>query len=871
MPQQEKLSPMMQQYLQMKEQYPGTLLFFRLGDFYEMFFEDAKLVSRLLELTLTGKECGLQERAPMCGVPYHAVDTYAGRLLEMGYKVAICEQMEDPALAKGLVSRDVIRILTPGTLVESEMLDEKSNNFLMVLCLIGERGGFAYADISTGQWETGVMTLGEDPQPLADELVRLSPREVVVDAAMADYFARHDRLAKLLPYPPHTLAEDRFEESELCRRFDLARREPATLRAAYGLLSYLAETQKNALTQMQQPGVAGVVEEMLLDAATCRNLELTDTLRGKGKKGSLLWILDHTATAMGGRLLRQWINRPLRARSAIEARLDAVEALSADSLSADSLNQALSGIHDMERIATRVCYESLNGRDCQSLGESLAVLPRVKEALLGYQAPMLQELGRELDTLDDLCALLERAISDHPPISVKEGGIIREGYHEQLDMLRHAAGHGRELIAGMEAKEREETGIRNLKISYNRVFGYYIEVSASNLPLVPYRYSRKQTLANAERFITPELKELEETILGAEEKSVKLEYELFTQVREEMRARIRRIQSAARVVAQADCLLSLALTARERRYVKPTINEEGRLEILDGRHPVVEAALQGARFVANNTLMDMADNRFILLTGPNMGGKSTYLRQVALITLMAHMGGFVPASRADIPLTDRIFTRIGAADDLFMGQSTFMVEMAEVANILTHATRDSLVILDEVGRGTSTYDGLSIAWAVVEYLCDRERIGAKTLFATHYHELTGLEGQVAGVKNACVAAREVNSEVVFLHRIVSGGADKSFGVHVAKLAGLPEAVLARSREILGRLEAAKLQDAAIATSTREAAKRLNTPADEKREQLDLTALLPYDDVLQEIRRADINRMTPMDAFYLLGRLKERME
>jgi len=870
MPQQEKLSPMMQQYLQMKEQYPGTLLFFRLGDFYEMFFEDAKLVSRLLELTLTGKECGLAERAPMCGVPYHAVDTYASRLLEMGYKVAICEQMEDPALAKGLVSRDVIRILTPGTLVEADLLDEKSNNFLLTLYLDGTHGGFAYADISTGQWETGSMILGEDPQPLLDELVRLSPREVLVNPAMADYFVRHDNLAKVMAYPPQTLPEDRFAENGLCQRFDLAGLTPSALCAAYGLLSYLSETQKNALTQMQQPKAARMAEEMLLDAATRRNLELTETLRGKGRKGSLLWILDHTATAMGGRLLRQWIDRPLLSVPAIRARLDAVEALSCDSLAADSLNQALSGIHDMERIATRVCYESLNGRDCQSLGESLTVLPRVKEALLGYSASMLQGLGQELDTLDDLSELLARAISDHPPISVKEGGIIREGYNEQLDLLRHAAGHGREMIARMEAKEKEETGIRNLKISYNRVFGYYIEVSASNLPMVPYRYSRKQTLTNAERFITPELKELEETILGAEEKSVRLEYELFTRIREEMKARIRRIQSAANVVAQADCLLSLALTAQERHYVKPAINEEGRLDIVDGRHPVVEAALQGARFVANNTLMDMADNRFIILTGPNMGGKSTYLRQVALITLMAHMGGFVPAARADIPLTDRIFTRIGAADDLFMGQSTFMVEMAEVANILTHATRNSLVILDEVGRGTSTYDGLSIAWAVVEYLCNRERIGAKTLFATHYHELTGLEGQVAGVKNACVAAREVAGEVVFLHRIVKGGADKSFGVHVAKLAGLPEAVLARSNEILGRLEAAKLQDAAIASSTREAAQRLNTPSDEKREQLDMTALLPYGDILQEIRQADINQMTPIDAFYLLGRLKEKM-
>ncbi len=873
-----KLSPMMQQYMAMKEQYKDTLLFFRLGDFYEMFFDDAVLASKELELTLTGRDCGMQERAPMCGVPFHAVDVYVNRLLEKGYKVAICEQLTDPALSKGLVDRDVVRIITPGTVIESSILDEKSNNYLLALYLQGTQVGMAYVDVSTGQFELSSVSVADGAQPLLDELVRLTPTEVLVNEAMGRFFKSHDVLQKVLAYPVQVEQEDNFEQLQLMRQFkveslaELGLDDRSEACAAAGaLLEYLAETQKNTLDQIQRPKIHRQNEFMLLDATTRRNLELTETLRGKNRKGSLLWILDRTHTAMGSRMLRQWLAQPLQNRLAIEMRLDAVEEISRDLVSKDRVIELLRQIKDIERIATRICYETVNARDCVALGNSVSVIPALKQALNGYAAAMVVQINQDMDPLEDVSDLLARAIADNPPLGVKDGGIIREGYDAQLDQLRHAATHGREMIASMEASEREATGIKNLKISYNRVFGFYIEVTKSYLDQVPYRYTRKQTLANAERFITQELKELEETILGAEEKSIKLEYELFVKIREALHGQIARLQRTARCVAQLDCLVSLADTALEHGFTKPTLNDQGELTITDGRHPVVEASLETGRFVANNTQMDMDKNRFLIITGPNMAGKSTYLRQVALITLMAHMGSFVPALSANIPLTDRIFTRIGATDDLFMGQSTFMVEMSEVANILKHATSQSLVILDEIGRGTSTFDGLSIAWAVVEYLCDRDAIGAKTLFATHYHELSQLEGKVAGVRNYCVAVREAGDTVVFLHRIVRGGADKSFGVHVAQLAGLPEAVVARAREILERLEASKFNSKAVRSSADEAGKRLNRPEDTRTQQMDFAALLPYHDILEEIKALDVDQMTPIDALYLVNRLKEKMK
>jgi len=873
-----KLSPMMQQYMQMKEQYKDTLLFFRLGDFYEMFFDDAILVSRELELTLTGRDCGMAERAPMCGVPFHAVDVYVNRLLEKGYKVAICEQLTDPALSKGLVERDVVRIITPGTVIESSILDEKANNYLLSLYMQGTQVGLAYVDVSTGQFELTHVSVADGAQTLLDELVRLTPTEVLVNEAMARFFHSHDVLTKVLAYPAQTLDEDEFEQKELLRKFkvdslaELGLDDRSEACAAAGaLLTYLDQTQKNTLDQIQRPRVQTRDEFMLLDATTRRNLELTETIRGKSRKGSLLWILDRTHTAMGSRMMRQWLAQPLQNRTAIEKRLNAVEEVASDLVAKDRVVELLKEIKDMERIVTRICYETVNARDCVALGNSVAVIPALREALSGYRSDLIDELCDQMDPLEDVSDLLARAIADNPPLGIKDGGIIREGYDEELDRLRYAATGGRDLIASMEASEREATGIKNLKISYNRVFGFYIEVTKSYLEQVPYRYTRKQTLANAERYITQELKELEETILGAEEKSIKLEYDLFVKIREALHGQTERLQRTARCVAQLDCLTSLADTALEHNFVKPAINDKGQLSIVDGRHPVVEASLENGRFVANNTQMDMDKNRFLIITGPNMAGKSTYLRQVALITLMAHMGSFVPAREAQIPLTDRIFTRIGATDDLFMGQSTFMVEMSEVANILKHATAHSLVILDEIGRGTSTFDGLSIAWAVVEHLCDRNIIGAKTLFATHYHELSQLEGKVSGVRNYCVAVREAGDDVVFLHRIVRGGADKSFGVHVGQLAGLPDAVVARAREILERLEASKFNSKAVKNSAEEAAKRLNRPEDMRSQQMDFASLLPYHDVLEEIKALNIDQMTPIDALYMLNRLKEKMK
>ncbi len=873
------LSPMMQQYLDMKEKYPDTLLFFRLGDFYEMFFEDAKTASRELDLTLTGRDCGLPERAPMCGVPFHSVDVYVQRLLEKGYKIAICEQMEDPALAKGLVEREVIRVITPGTVIEASMLEEKSNNYILSLYGDEERVGIAWADVSTGEFCVKSLRLSEDPKALADEFVRLMPTEVMVPKSLLYWFTGDSQLRKLLGHDVETAEDEVWDPEEGAARLKTQfgwdpGKDPLdeeTVRAAGALLEDLLSTQKIALKHINALTVEKGPEAMVLDASTRRNLELTQTLRGGSRRGTLLWVLDRTLTAMGGRLLRQYIEQPLQDMGAIKARLNAVEETMQDLPLQGDLRECLSHVRDVQRLTTKISYGTVNARDCLALRESMSVLPALKEKLSAYRKPLLRNIRSRIDTLEDLCALLTSSIRDDAPMVLRDGGFIKEGYDGELDRLHHAATHSRELISSMEASEREATGIRNLKIQYNRVFGYYIEVSRSFLDQVPDRYTRKQTLANAERFITQELKELEDTVLGAQEASVKLELRLFDEIREILSSRLLRLQKTARALAELDVILSLGKVAGENRYVKPEFADDGKIEILDGRHPVVECALKDERFVPNHTRMDGDDNRFLILTGPNMAGKSTYLRQTALITLMGHIGSFVPASSAKLCMVDRIFTRIGASDDLAMGQSTFMVEMTEVSAILRYATSRSLVILDEIGRGTSTFDGLSIAWAVAEYLCDRKHCGAKTLFATHYHELTALEGLVAGVRNYSVAVREEGKNVIFLRRVVRGGTDRSFGIHVARLAEFPEEVLERAEEILARLEEDQGHEKAFMGSAKEAAERINRAEDTKVRQMTLMGTQPYDDILEEIRKLDMTTTTPIDAFFLVNRLKEKMK
>ncbi len=869
-----KLSPMMTQYMQLKEQYPDALLFFRLGDFYEMFFEDAVLASRELELTLTGRDCGLQERAPMCGVPFHSVDQYVNRLLAKGYKVAICEQLTDPAESNGLVERDVVRIITPGTVIESSMLDEKAPNYIVSLFKDAGIVGLAAVDVSTGEFR--VTAVEDRASALLDELTRLGPSEILVNTDMLLAVGPDSPYRKLLSWPSAALPEDAFAPDAALRslggRFGesaVSTLQGAALCAAGAMLCYLESTQKNALSHLNPPSAYELQQYLFIDPAARRNLELTQTLRSQARRGSLLWLLDETATAMGARLLKSWLELPLQSPAAINARLDAVQELKSDLILCDALADQLSAIKDIERILSKISYASLNARDCQALGQSLAALPAVKESLAVCHSPLIADINSRMDPCADLCALLHSAIADNPPMSIRDGGIIRDGYHAELDALRAAYTNGQAIMNQMEASEREATGIKNLRIGYNKVFGYFIEVTKSNLGSVPYRYTRKQTLAGAERYITPELKELESTVLHAEERSVKLEQALFQEIRDALEKQISRVQASARAVAQLDVLQALARVALRQNFVRPDITTDGAINIVDGRHPVVERALGSQSFVPNNTVLDMAANRFLIITGPNMAGKSTYLRQVAVMAILAHMGSFVPARKASICILDKIFTRVGASDDLFLGQSTFMVEMSEMASILHKATRHSLVILDEIGRGTSTFDGLSIAWSVVEYLCNTERVGAKTLFATHYHELTELEDKVPGVKNYCISVKEQGDEVLFLRRIVRGGADKSFGIHVAGLAGLPQEVLDRSREILKRLEAADINKQRVNANVEKTAANLKDQT--AAVQLNFMDTVPYASLLDEIRNLDITTTTPIDALYLLNRLKQRME
>ncbi len=856
------VTPMMQQYLNIKEQYPGTILFYRLGDFYEMFFDDAKLVSRELELTLTGKDCGLSERAPMCGVPFHAVDTYLQKLIEKGYKVAICEQMTDPATTKGLVEREVIRVVTPGTVIESNMLQDRKANYIASLCLRKNQAGCAFCDVSTGEFY--LYQIADVRASLSDELARLDPSEIIVNdrQALSEYEPERAQKAEVLDEEAFQYAvaakvmQAHFSKKVGDMGFEGQR---LAVSAAGALLGYLTQTQKNALGHILTAKPYESARYMALDRVALRNLELVETARGKTRRGSLLWILDKTRTTMGSRLLRAWIERPLKEKPMIEQRLDAVEQLVNDPMTAGSLREVFDSVYDVERLLSKIAYDSVNARDCLAMVATLETIPLIKDYASRLTAPLILQTLDMLDPMTELTNTLRRAISPDAPISVRDGGMIAQGYNDELDELRQIGSHGKEYLTGLEARERERTGIKTLKVGYNRVFGYYIEVTKSFYDQVPYDYVRKQTLANAERFITDELKTLESKILGAEENAMRLEYQLFCELRELLKENLTRLQGTVTGLKTMDALLSLAAAASEYGYVRPAINDEGRYHIENGRHPVVEESIGRERFVPNDTDLTESE-RVMIITGPNMAGKSTYMRQVALIVLMAHMGSFVPATAADIAITDRIFTRIGASDDLYGGQSTFMVEMSEMATILKFATPRSLLILDEVGRGTSTFDGLSIAWAAVEYIAG-EKCGARTLFATHYHELSELEGQLPGVVNFRITAKEQGEDVIFLRKIVRGGADRSYGVSVARLAGLPKSLIARARQIMARLEVDDEERGNLGKNILDEHKT-------KDRQVGLLDFKPME-LAQEIAQLDVVSMTPIDALNKLFELNEK--
>ena len=877
-----ELTPMMQQYMETKKEYKDCILFYRLGDFYEMFFDDAITASRELEITLTGKNCGLEERAPMCGVPYHAVDSYLSRLVEKGYKVAICEQVEDPKQAKGIVKREVIRIVTPGTNIDSLTMDETKNNYIMSIVYDAGRYGVSIADVSTGDY---FVTEMDSENKLFDEIYKFSPSEIVCNEALYVSGIRLEDLKNRMHVAVSSLDAWYFDE-ELCKKaltehFQVASLESLGVAdydcgviAAGALLQYLIETQKTSLAHLTHLTRYSTGKYMVLDSSTRRNLELCETLREKQKRGSLLWVLDKTKTAMGARLLRKYVEQPLIDKEEITRRLDAVEELQKEAISREEIREYLSSVYDLERLVGKISYQSANPRDLTAFKASLSMLPHIRTILGDMKSPFLQKLYEDIDPLEDLCDLVERAIIEDPPLAMKEGGIIRDGYHEDVDRLRKAKTDGKTWLAELEEKEREKTGIKNLRIKYNKVFGYYLEVTNSFKNMVPDYYTRKQTLTNAERYIIPELKELEDMILGAEDKLYALEYELYCDVRNRIAGEIVRIQTTAKAVAAVDVFASLALVAERNHYVRPKINEKGTIDIKDGRHPVVEKMIPNHMFIANDTYLDDKKNRVSIITGPNMAGKSTYMRQTALIVLMAQIGSFVPASQANIGLVDRIFTRVGASDDLASGQSTFMVEMTEVANILRNATSKSLLILDEIGRGTSTFDGLSIAWAVVEHISNARLLGAKTLFATHYHELTELEGKIDSVNNYCIAVKEKGDDIVFLRKIVKGGADRSYGIQVAKLAGVPDTVINRAKEI-----AEELSDADITTRVRQmSVQGQETKTKEKSKKMDVVDMAQMSlfdtvsdhDVIEEIKSMDISHMTPMDAMNTLYQLQNKL-
>ena len=879
-----KLSPMMQHYLKTKKEYPGCILFYRLGDFYEMFFEDAEIVSRELELTLTGKSCGLPERAPMCGVPFHAVDSYLTRLVEKGYKAAICEQVEDPRTAKGMVKREVIRIVTPGTNLDMESIEEGKNNF--IFCILYSRqgkSGIAVADVTTGEF---YMTETEGDRKVYDEIIRYSPSEIICsDSFMLsglDLRDMQDRLGIII----NTLGPHYFDEAAsqkvLLEHFHvssliaLGMDDKRTGSAAAGaLLKYLYDTQKNSLSNITGISVYASGKYMLLDSATRRNLELTQTMREKKKRGSLLWVLDRTATAMGARRLHQMLEQPLIDRALIEQRLDAVEKLCQNSVDRDEIREYLQPVYDLERLMTRVSYGTANPRDLIALRSSLKMFAPIRQVLEDFDGGLLTELREDMSDFDEIVDLLERSIEDEPPLQVKEGGIIRTGFDPDIDRLREAKTQGRKWLMDLEAQDQQRTGIKNLRIKYNKVFGYYFEVTNSFKNLVPPDYQRKQTLVGAERYTSDKLKSLEDTILNAEDKLNTLEYDKFCEIRDTVGGQISVIQKAARALAMLDVLCSLSLVAERGRYVRPAINEKGYVKIKEGRHPVVEKMLQG-EFISNDTVLDGRKNAIAIITGPNMAGKSTYMRQVALICLMAQIGSFVPAASADLCVVDRIFTRVGASDDLGSGQSTFMVEMNEVANILRNATPNSLLILDEIGRGTSTYGGLSIAWAVIEHISNRKFLGAKTLFATHYHELTELEGKIDNVSNYCVAVKEKGDDIVFLRKIIKGGADKSYGIQVAKLAGLPDLVIDRAKELLEQLTDSDITERIQSIETKAGQGSGKTGKVKHYDDVDLGQMSLFEtvsdtDVLRELEQIDISNLTPLDALNTLYRLQTELK
>ena len=869
-----KITPMMEQYLEIKKNYKHCLLFFRLGDFYEMFFDDALVASKELEIALTGKDWGQEQRAPMCGVPFHSAENYIVKLVEKGYNVAICEQLEDPKATKGIVKRDVIRVVTPGTILDKGALDETKNNYIMTIFSSKYGYGISLCDVTTGEFLTTEFPFLQGEEKVVEEIAKYHPAELLCN----DLFLKSEKVKEIESrFHLKVTACDGWLFSyqtafkKLCDHFRVKslygfgiKNQDCAIIASGALLCYLYDTQKNNLSHISKLKLYTSSDFMVLDVSSRRNLELTETIREKGKKGSLLWVLDNTETAMGARMLRKWIEQPLLEISEIQKRLDSVEELKENVFLREELKEILKYIHDFERTMSKIIYQAANGRDLISLKQSVAKLPLLKKAITDCQSNYLKEIAQNLDTLDNICELIEKSIVEEPPISVREGGMIQSGFHEKLDIYVRSRTEGKNWITELEQKEKEETGIKTLKIRYNKVFGYYLEVTKSYLNEVPDRYIRKQTLANCERYITPELNKLAELILGSEEKIVELEYQIFVDIRNAVANEVKRIQSSAQYVAVIDTLLSLAEIAEKMNYVKPVVNNEGIIDIKNGRHAVVEKMIE-EQFIPNDTYLDMNEDKLSIITGPNMAGKSTYMRQIALIVFMAQIGSFVPAESAVIGVVDRIFTRVGASDDLSAGQSTFMVEMTEVANILNNATKNSLLILDEIGRGTSTFDGLSIAWAVLEYIVDTEKIGAKTLFATHYHELTEWENKLPGVKNYRISVEENGENIVFLRKIQKGGANNSYGIQVARLAGLPDRVIRRSSEILAQLNAADIN---------KQAKKIAIEAKQETEdifqQIDMLSMKEMQ-IIEEISNIDVMSMTPMEALQIVFELQKKIK
>ncbi len=878
------LTPMMQQYMETKKEYSDCILFYRLGDFYEMFFDDALVASKELEITLTGKSCGLEERAPMCGVPFHAVDAYLTKLVNKGYKVAICEQVEDPKLAKGIVKREVIRVVTPGTNLNIQSLEETRNNYLMCIVYTTNKIGISIADATTGDY---YLTEVDDTKKLNDEIMKYTPSEIICNEPFYVSGFDIEELRNRLHIPINALDAHLFDD-EGCKRLLLRHFHvntliglgiedfPVGMIAAGALLSYLYDTQKTELTHFTHLYPYLTSKYMLLDSSTRRNLELTETLREKQKRGSLLWVLDKCRTAMGARLLRSRIEQPLIEKGEMEARLDAIADLNGSSVSRDELREYLNTIYDLERLLCKVTYKTANPRDFIAFRNSLAYLPAIKEVLKEFTAAELMSIENDCDALTDIFSLIDAAIVEDPPISIREGGMIRDGFDQDIDMLRKAKTEGKQWLAALEEEERQRTGIKNLKVKYNKVFGYYFEVTNSYLGLVPDDFIRKQTLTTGERFTTQKLKELEDTILNAEDKLTTLEYDLFCQIRDAIARELDRIQKTAKAIARLDVYASLSYVAEQNHYVRPKLNEKGIIDIKDGRHPVVEKMIPNNLFVANDTYLDNGNHCISIITGPNMAGKSTYMRQTALIVLMAQIGCFVPAKSANIGVVDRIFTRVGASDDLASGQSTFMVEMNEVANILRNATSNSLLILDEIGRGTSTFDGLSIAWAVIEHISNRKLLGAKTLFATHYHELTELEGKMHNVNNYCIAVKESGDDIVFLRKIVKGGADRSYGIQVAKLAGVPDIIINRAKEIAEQLGDNDITEKVQMISADEKSGGKTKKTSTHMDEVDLAQMSLFDtvtdaDVVKELMEIEVNTMSPLDALNTLYRLQNKLK